>query len=207
MNLLEACNLHLWRGETHVLRGVSLAVQSGQCLQLTGPNGAGKSSLLRVLCGLLPPAEGRLLWRDQECTRQLEPLQLECTYLGHLSGHKGELSARENLAYLCGLRRRCTSSDLDAALEAVGVSGAAQHRPLRQLSAGQQRRVALARVKLQRATLWLLDEPIANLDSQGQELFHQLLASHLTVGGCAVVATHQPLSVPENLLQRLELQA
>jgi heme exporter protein A len=207
MMLLEARNLHLWRGETHVLRGVSLAVQTGQCLQLTGPNGAGKSSLLRVLCGLLPPAEGQLFWRDLDCTRELGPLQRECAYLGHLSGHKAELSARENLAYLCGLRRRCSSNDLDAALEAVGLAGAAQHRPLRQLSAGQQRRVALARVQLQRSTIWLLDEPIANLDTQGQELFHRLLASHLKDGGCAVVATHQPLSVPESALVRLELQA
>ena len=204
--LLEAHNLHLWRGETHVLRGVSLAVQAGQCLQLTGPNGAGKSSLLRVLCGLLPLAEGRLEWRNLDCSRQLAPLQRECAYLGHLSGHKAELSARENLAYLCGLRRRCSSNDLDAALEAVGISGSAQHRPLRQLSAGQQRRVALARVRLQQATLWLLDEPIANLDSHGQELFHHLLASHMTDGGCAVVATHQPLSVPGSNLARLELQ-
>jgi len=207
MNLLEARQVHLWRGEIHVLRGVSLSVAAGQCLQLTGPNGAGKSTLLRVLCGLLPAADGQILWRDADCTRDASPLQRECAYLGHLSGHKGELSALENLAYLCGLRRRCSEAELDAALQAVGLHGGAQRRPLRQLSAGQQRRVALARVILQQTPLWLLDEPIANLDVQGQELFNGLLAGHLASGGLALIATHQPLAVAEASLLRLELAA
>lgn len=205
MTLLEARQLHLWRGDIHVLRGVSLQVAAGQCLQLTGPNGAGKSSLLRVLCGLLPAADGQVLWRGADCSRDAMPLQRECSYLGHLSGHKGELSALENLAYLCGLRRHLDAAELEAALESVGLEGAAQRRPLRQLSAGQQRRVALARVLLQQSPLWLLDEPIANLDVYGQELFSRLLTRHLGGGGVALIATHQPLEVPEPVLLRLEL--
>jgi heme exporter protein A len=207
MNILEARQLHLWRGDLHVLRGLSLGVGAGQCLQLTGPNGAGKSTLLRVLCGLLPMAEGRVIWRGVDCSRDAAPLQRECAYLGHLSGHKAELSALENLAYLCGLRRACGPAELGDALDAVGLSGAAQRRPLRQLSAGQQRRVALARVQLQRSPLWLLDEPIANLDVHGQGIFNELLAAHLAAGGLALIATHQPLAVREPLLLPLELTA
>ena len=207
MNLLEARDLHLWRGELHVLRGLSLVLAEGQCMQLTGPNGAGKSTLLRVLCGLLPAAGGQIVWRGADCSRDPGRLQRECAYLGHLSGHKAELSARENLAYLCGLRRDCAPGALRTALEAVGISGATQRRPLRQLSAGQQRRVALARVQLQRAPLWLLDEPNANLDVHGQALFADMLTAHLAAGGLALVATHQPLAVGAAGLLRLELAA
>jgi heme exporter protein A len=207
MNILEARQLHLWRGDLHVLRGLSLGVGAGQCVQLTGPNGAGKSTLLRVLCGLLPLAEGQILWRGADCSRNAAPLQRESAYLGHLSGQKAELSALENLVYLCGLRRDCSLAELGGALDAVGISGGAQRRPLRQLSAGQQRRVALARVQLQRAPLWLLDEPIANLDVNGQGVFNDLLAAHLAGGGLALIATHQPLAVREAELVRLELTA
>jgi heme exporter protein A len=207
MNLLEVRQLHLWRGELHVLRGVSFVAGAGQCVQLTGPNGAGKSTLLRAVAGLLPAAEGQVLWRGADCTRSPGDLQRECAYLGHLSGQKGELSAMENLAYLCGLRRRCADVELADALDAVGVSGGAQRRPLRQLSAGQQRRVSLARVRLQQAQLWLLDEPVSNLDLQGQGVFNSLLAAHLAGGGLAVIATHQPLAAPDAALLRLELAA
>jgi heme exporter protein A len=207
MTVLEIRQLHLWRGELHVLRGVSFAVGPGQCLQLTGPNGAGKSTLLRAVAGLLPMAEGQILWRGADCSRGAAALQRECAYLGHLSGQKGELSALENLAYLCGLRRPCGEAELSAALDGAGVPGAAQRRPLRQLSAGQQRRVSLARVRLQCAPLWLLDEPVSNLDTQGQSLFAAMLSAHLDAGGLAVIATHQPLPVAEPALLRLELAA
>jgi heme exporter protein A len=207
MNLLEAGNVHLWRGEQHVLRGLSIGLGAGQCLQLTGANGAGKSSLLRVLSGLLPMHEGSLRWRGIDVTRRALPLQRECAFLGHRSGLKAELSALENLRYLCGVRRDCTTMEIDSVLNRTGLDASAHRRPMRELSVGQQRRVALARVVVQSAALWLLDEPAANLDSAGQSLVHELLSDHLLAGGLAIVATHQPLMVDDSCLQRLELAA
>jgi heme exporter protein A len=207
MTLLTAVDLHLWRGERHVLRGVSFAADAGQCVQVGGANGAGKTSLLRALCGLLPLAGGDVRWRDVELRRDPAALHRESAYAGHQLGLKAELSALENLQFLCGLRGRSSGQELSAALSRVGLDGELQQRQLRELSAGQQRRVALARVIAQGATLWLLDEPAANLDVQGQALLHQALAEHLRAGGVGVVATHQPLNLPDSALLPLELAA
>jgi len=207
MPLLTAVDLHLWRGERHVLRGVSFAADAGQCVQVGGANGAGKTSLLRALCGLLPLAGGEVRWRDTDLQRDAAPLHRESAYIGHQLGLKAELSPLENLRFLCGLHGRFMEQPLSAALSRVGVDGTLQHRQLRELSAGQQRRVALARVIAQGAALWLLDEPAANLDAEGQALLQQLLTEHLRAGGVCVVATHQPLNLPGAVVVPLELAA
>jgi heme exporter protein A len=204
MKLLIGENLQLWRGELQVLRGLSLAVDAGCCLQVTGINGAGKSSLLRVLAGLLPPEEGSVSWRGIDTRRDQYSYHCELAWLGHGTALKADLSARENLRYSAGLRRELTPSQIDAALARVGFAHADQ-RLARQMSAGQQRRVALARVLLLDCALWLLDEPTSNLDSSGQQMFTQLLEAHLDDGGLAVVATHQPLSISPQRLRTLEL--
>ena len=203
---LRGENLHLWRGERHVLRGVHLAVGSGEVLQVTGTNGAGKTSLLRLLCGLLQPEEGRVLWGGVDVRADPALLQANCLYLGHEPPLKADLTAAENLHYWIGLRRRLNPSALREALTVVGVEEAAA-RPVRTLSAGQRRRVALAALLLGAAPLWLLDEPTTNLDAGGQALLGRLIDAHLGRGGLAVAAVHHPLQVRPGRLRQLALEA
>jgi heme exporter protein A len=205
MKLLSADNLQLWRGDRHVLRGVSFAVDAGDCLLVTGANGAGKTSLLRAVCGLLPLEGGTVSWRGQPVQADRYAFHRELAYLGHGGALKAELSARENLHFSAGLRRRLTAADIDQALNQVGLANI-DRRLARQMSAGQQRRVALARVLLQQCRLWVLDEPTSNLDAQGQQLFSQLLMQHLKAGGIALVASHHMLPLPGVQQQQLELQ-
>ena len=175
MNELTADNLHLWRGEQHVLRGICLDVAGGQCLQVTGANGAGKTTLLRALCGLVPLEQGRVCWRGRDIAEDPSAFHGELNYLGHDNGLKADLTAAENLRYAA----RC-----GGASAARHRRGARAHwgRPtaagqlLRRLSAGQRRRVALARLTLTGGSLWILDEPGSNLDARGQALLIELIA-------------------------------
>ncbi len=205
MNQLAAENLHLWRGEQHVLRAVSLKIGSGQCLQVTGANGAGKTTLLRALCLLTPLEEGRVSWCGQDVRVDRAAYQSQLAYLGHDNGLKGDLTAAENLRFGTSLHRRVSAAQIKGALADCGIADG-QRVPVRQMSAGQRRRVALARLLLGGAALWLLDEPGSNLDSVGQGVLAGHLERHLEQGGMAVVATHQPLDLPRELLVGLVLQ-
>lgn len=205
MRELSAHNLHLWRGDTHVLRGVGFELQDGQCLQVTGANGAGKTTLLRALSGLAYLEEGQVRWCGEPIARDLMAYHGTLAYLGHENGLKGDLTARENLRFGAGLRRPVGAGAIDEVLGRMGVA-AQRDLPLRQLSAGQRRRVALARLLLLAAPLWILDEPTANLDAAGHALIEQLLEEHLDAQGMAVVATHQPLARLGSRLRGLELQ-
>ena len=202
--MLQGENIHLWRGERHVLRGVGFTVKSGECLQLTGPNGAGKTSLLRTVCGLSYPEGGQIRWRGDDVRRDLPGFHSEMAYLGHEPPLKMELTGRENLRYWVGVRRRYARAELDGAIERVGGQRWSD-RPVRTLSAGQKRRVALAGLLLMAVPLWLLDEPTTNLDVEGQRLVGTLIDEHLAAGGLAMAAVHHPLAVSERGLRRLEL--
>jgi heme exporter protein A len=191
---LEARQLHIWRGDRHVLKGVNLAVSAGELLHVSGPNGAGKSTLLRVICGLLRPEEGEVSWRGQPIRATSLQFQAEMAYASHEPALKGDLTALENLQFAVGLKRRVATAELRSSLARTGVSHCAD-LPARVLSAGQRRRVALARVVALQANLWLLDEPFANLDAEGSELVTSLLQSHVTAGGLAVVVAHHDLAV------------
>jgi heme exporter protein A len=205
MNELTADNLHLWRGEQHVLRGVEFVLAGGQCLQVTGANGAGKTTLLRALCGLVPLEAGRICWRGQDIDADREVFHSELGYLGHDNGLKGDLTAAENLGYAARLRCQVQPAEILAALVRVGVGELAGQR-LRRMSAGQRRRVALARLTLLGGALWIMDEPGSNLDAHGQTLVRDILQQHLQSGGAAVVATHQPLGLPSSQVCELVLQ-
>ena len=201
---LEGENVHLWRGDHHVLRGVRFQVRAGQCLQLTGANGAGKTTLLRTACGLAYPEGGQITWCGENIRKDMHAFHAQLAYLGHEPPLKADLTARENLRYWVGVRRRLEPQELDRALERVGGEHWAD-RLARTLSAGQKRRAALAGLTLMRVPLWLLDEPTTNLDAEGQGLVGALLDEHLQAGGLALAAVHHELTVSADSLQRMEL--
>jgi heme exporter protein A len=203
---LEVENLHLWRGDRHVLRGVQFALGRGACLEVTGVNGAGKTSLLRTLCGLIHPEEGRVLWNGADVRRDLPAYHAALAYLGHEPPLKADLNARENLRYWIGVRRRLGTHELDQALARVGAAAWCE-RLVRTLSAGQRRRVALAGLALLAVPLWLLDEPTTNLDSEGRQLVGSLISEQLARGGLVIAAVHQGLPETVRGVTQLELAA
>jgi len=185
--LLSAHGLGFLRNDSRIFGPLDLQVSSGETLLVEGGNGAGKTTLLRVLAGLLPPSEGdiRILGRSADRFSVASQVLL----LGHLLGHKGELTALENLRFAMGLFGHRDAADPEQALAEVGLAGYEDHQA-RLLSAGQRKRLALARLGLLPAPLWLLDEPFANLDLQGIALVNQLLERHLQRGGAALVTSH-----------------
>ena len=197
--------VHVWRGDRHVLRGVSLDLRPRQLLHVSGPNGTGKTTLLRVVCGLLRPEQGLVSWLGKSISGIRTEYQAALAYASHEPALKADLTALENLRFAVGLKRRVTLSELRARLDQTGVAACAD-LPARVLSAGQRRRVAMARVLAMSASLWLLDEPFTNLDAAGTELLRSLLQSHVERGGLALVVAHHDLKLDCNV-HRLELTA
>ncbi len=185
-------DVHLWRGEHHLLRGVSIELPAGQLLQLNGPNGVGKTSLLRIVAQLLPPESGGFYWNKQPVSHRESVFAHELLYLGHSNALKLELTAVENLQFSVGLHRSVSYQEAASALGELNI-GQCADLPARVLSAGQRRRVALARLLLASAQLWILDEPITNLDVAGIAVIESLMARHLSQGGMILTAAHQPL--------------
>ena len=180
------------RGERLVFGGLSLRLAAGAALIVTGANGSGKSSLLRLLATLLRPEAGRLLWGGTAIAADPATYRASIHYLGHLDATKPALTARETLEFWAGMR--AGRAAVDEALAALGLSRVADW-PCRWLSAGQRRRLALARLVAAPAPVWLLDEPAAALDSDGEGRLATLIAAHRAAGGRVVVATHQPIAI------------
>jgi len=193
----------VWRGDRHVLKGVSLTLAARELLHITGPNGTGKTTLLRVASGLLRPEQGQVAWLGRPIASARAEYHSALAYAPHEPALKGDLTPLENLGFMIGLKRRVQAAELKAHLVRTGV-GECADLPVRVLSAGQRRRVAMARVLASRAPLWLLDEPFTNLDRAGSELLSVLLAEHVNAGGMALVVAHHDLSIAATL-RRLEL--
>jgi heme exporter protein A len=202
--VLEARAINAWRGDRHILRDVSFAVHSGEFLKITGPNGVGKTTLLRVVCGLLPAESGTIAWCGKPLAGTSDEFHAQLGYLGHPNSLKADLTARENLKFLAGLRQQLADHEVDAALDRCGILSRGD-LPARSLSAGQKRRLALARLLLAEASLWVLDEPVTNLDTAGIALVEELIQDHVTRGGLALAAAHQRLLDHSPNLRRLEL--
>ncbi|HXS90956.1 MAG TPA: cytochrome c biogenesis heme-transporting ATPase CcmA [Steroidobacteraceae bacterium] len=201
---LDVRAVHLWRGERHLLRGTSFVLQRGELLQVTGPNGVGKTSLLRCVAGLLPTESGEIIWRGQQLHECRDEYHQELAYLAHINALKPDLTALENLQYSVALRRPVMQQELRATFARLRIDQCAD-LPARALSAGQKRRVAIGRILLTRASLWILDEPITNLDSAGIALFEECMAEHLRTGGLILTAAHQLLLQGRPGVRTLEL--
>lgn len=195
MSLFEGRDLLCVRGERRVFEGLSFALAAGGLLVLTGPNGSGKSSLLRIMAGLLRPAAGVLLWDGAPVRDDPDAHAARLQYLGHLDAVKPVLSAAENLMFWAALHGG-GAAEVTRALDGFDL-GALAEVPGRMLSAGQKRRVALARLLAAPAEVWLLDEPTVGLDAASLARLTGAIAAHRARGGRVVVATHAAPEAPD----------
>jgi len=191
--LISATNLTCIREERLLFDQLNIAIYAGDIVQVEGPNGSGKTSLLRILSGLSQPYEGDVLFNEQPIDNCREEFHQNLLYLGHLAGVKGAMSAQENLHFnlaLHGIKNQ--GKDIEATLAHVNLTGfedsLASH-----LSAGQHRRISLARLYKSTAPIWILDEPFTAIDKQGVHALEQLFEAHIAQGGCIILTTHQDL--------------
>jgi heme exporter protein A len=201
--LLEARRLAYARNDEPIFGPLDFVLQPGEVVLIEGDNGAGKTTLLRVLSGLLEATTGDILLDGEPLT--LAKLSHQVALLGHQPGLKGDLTASENLRFAAGLGGVRPGISPATALAGVGLEGFADV-PTRQLSAGQKKRVALARVLLAPVGLWLLDEPYANLDLEGIKLVNRLLESHARRGGAALITSHGAYAFTSGTPRRIPLR-
>jgi heme exporter protein A len=201
---LSAHDIHVWRGDRKVIGGISVEAAGGDCIHVAGPNGSGKTTLLRVLAGFLSPEQGSVTWGGRSIAADRDAYGANLSYLAHSDGLKPELTARENLAFEVGLRRRLEKSEIDDGLSRVGLAASAD-QPAAVHSAGQRRRLAMARVMLAATPLWILDEPFTNLDGTGIALVTEVIGSHLDRGGAVLMAAHQSPSIANHSARRIDL--
>ena len=187
--LLRGRELGVWRGERCLFEQLHFDLGPTQLAVLVGPNGSGKTTLLRILAGLAPPTSGSATWKDVPVSELVAEDRAEVAYRGHFEALKRDLTVAENLVFHTALWGR--EAAFDGVLAELKLDKVA-HMRARHLSAGQRRRVALAMLQLSGATLWLMDEPTTNLDSEGRAVLIEWTRRHLAGGGLAVIATHQP---------------
>ena len=199
--LLSAKNLTCIREDRLLFDDLNIDINAGNIIQVEGPNGSGKTSLLRILAGLSLPFEGDVFFKNQLIGQIREEFHQNLLYLGHLAGVKGEMSAQENLAFNISLHGTAdnpvnNSLNIEQTLAQVNLSGF-ESSLASQLSAGQHRRISLARLYKSTAKIWILDEPFTAIDKQGVEALEQLFKNHLKHGGCVILTTHQDLNTFE----------
>ncbi|KAB8311163.1 heme exporter protein A [Rahnella sp. BIGb0603] len=207
--MFEALNLSCVRDERTLFSGLSFTVLPGEMVQIEGRNGAGKTSLLRILAGLSSPDAGEVRWQGVNTRRQRDVFHQELLYLGHQPGIKSVLTAFENLAFYLSVsspsvRGDAASEAIYQALENVGLLGY-EDVTVAQMSAGQQRRVALARLWLSNAPLWILDEPLTAIDKQGVATLIALFEQHAEQGGMVLLTTHQDLQGVNRDVRKIRL--
>ncbi len=192
---LVAEKLAVDRGERRIFKGLSLSVSAGTAMVVTGPNGAGKSTLIKAIAGFLEPAEGTIRLDGLEGEDTERPLAEYCHYLAHDNALKSQLTVAENLSFWQRFLGAPHAS-VDEALERVGLPGVGA-LPAGYLSAGQKRRVAIARLLVTHRPVWLVDEPTAALDKASEARFAELATAHVAAGGILVAATHQALGIKD----------
>ena len=201
--LLSARGLTCIREERILFEELEFTIAAGDIVQIEGPNGAGKTSLLRILAGLSQPYDGNIYFQENPLAQQRETFHQELLYLGHLPGVKDEMTAQENLEFNLALHG-LNSNTAEKTLSEVNLLGfedaLASH-----LSAGQHRRIALARLWQSQAKIWILDEPFTAIDKLGVKKLEQLFLQHADNGGCVVLTTHQDLSLPAERVKKVTL--
>jgi heme exporter protein A len=203
--VLDVVNLECTRGDRALFRGLSFRLDAGEMLHVTGRNGSGKTTLLRTLCGLFLPDAGEVRWKSRNIRSLKEDYCREFVYLGHQTGIKDELSALENLRISTALHGEAlTEAPIREALADIGLR-ACEDFPTKMLSQGQKRRVALARLLLTRAPLWVLDEPFTALDSTAVEYLQSIIGRHVARGGLVILTSHQRLEPTAGKISLLHL--
>lgn len=203
--MMEVINLGCLRGDRQLFKDLNFSAQAGELIELRGANGSGKTSLLRILCGLATPAAGEVRWQGKNIRSLGEEYHRDVAYLAHQNGMKDEFSAIENLRISSAVNGHALGRDqAQQILGRIGLSRQS-NLPSRSLSAGQRRRLALARLLTTEATVWMLDEVLTSLDDAAVKLSGEFIDEHLRNGGIAIIATHQELNLSAPRVQRIEL--
>lgn len=204
--MLQVHNLSFERNQESLFNRIDFSLAPGEALQITGSNGCGKTTLLKILCGLLPPSEGEIHWQGQRIQERRAIYQSAIQYLGHLPGVRSGLTVSENLEWANALWGSTSAGLIEETLARMGL---AEHKNsfVHLLSAGQQRRLLFAKLLLAKVPLWLLDEPFTALDHTGVTWVKELMIAHLAQGGLLVFTSHQPFVLPNLLLNQLKLDA
>jgi heme exporter protein A len=203
--MLQVSQLECRRGDRLLFSGLDVELESGNLLHVRGRNGSGKTTLLRTLCGLYTQDAGEVRWKGESIRTLAEDYRRELLYFGHSNGIKGDLTGIENLRLSATLD--CDAADEEEvcnALARIGLAGF-EDLPTRMLSQGQKKRVALARLILSQASLWILDEPFTALDTESVDLLQTLIADHVAGGGIAVLTTHQTVPLTSGQTRHLDL--
>lgn len=200
-SMLEAIKLCCERDERVLFKDLTFRVNAGEWIQITGGNGAGKTSLLRLLTGLSRPDVGEVCWQGKPLHQTRDNYHQNLLWIGHQSGIKIRLTVLENL---CFFHHHDDFQHYFQALDQMGLAGY-EDTAVSQLSAGQQRRVALARLWLTNARLWILDEPFTGLDIRAVESLTQRMSQHIGLGGSVILTTHQPVNIPADKIRQIAL--